>query len=179
MKPEIRLLDKTFSPYLAEDKLMARIDVLAKELERDYSDSEVIFLSVLNGAFMFTSDLMKSMEINLEISFVKLSSYQGMKSSGVVSELIGLKSEIKNKHVVILEDIVDTGKTVDRLMELLRPKDPRSIEVCTFLFKRSAFEGKEVPKYVGFEIPNKFVVGYGLDYDEAGRNIKELYQLKE
>ena len=102
-----------------------------------------------------------------------------MKSSGVVSELIGLKSEIKIKHVVILEDIVDTGKTVDRLMELLKPKDPLSIEVCTFLFKRSAFEGKEVPKYVGFEIPNKFVVGYGLDYDEAGRNIKELYQLKE
>ena len=179
MKPEIRLLDKTFSPYLAEDKIMARIDVLANELERDYSDREVIFLSVLNGAFMFTSDLMKSMEINLEISFVKLSSYQGMKSSGVVSELIGLKSEIKNKHVVILEDIVDTGKMVDRLMELLRPKDPRSLEVCTFLFKRRAFEGKEVPKYVGFEIPNKFVVGYGLDYDEAGRNIKELYQLKE
>ena len=128
---------------------------------------------------MFTSDLMKSLDINLEISFVKLASYEGTKSSGVVRELIGLNNKIKDRHVVILEDIVDTGKTVDRLMELLKPEGARSIEVCTLLFKKSAFEGKEAPKYVGFEIPNKFVVGYGLDYDEAGRNIKELYQLKE
>jgi hypoxanthine phosphoribosyltransferase len=179
MQSEIRLLDKTFSPYLAEDKIMARIDVLANELQRDYSNKEVVFLSVLNGAFMFTSDLMKSLDINLEISFVKLSSYDGTKSSGVVRELIGLNNKIKDRHVVILEDIVDTGRTVDRLIELLKPKGAGSIEVCTLLFKKSAFEGKEVPKYVGFEIPNKFVVGYGLDYDEAGRNIKELYQLKE
>jgi hypoxanthine phosphoribosyltransferase len=158
---------------------MARIDVLANELQRDYSNKEVVFLSVLNGAFMFTSDLMKSLDINLEISFVKLSSYDGTKSSGVVRELIGLNNKIKDRHVVILEDIVDTGRTVDRLIELLKPKGAGSIEVCTLLFKKSAFEGKEVPKYVGFEIPNKFVVGYGLDYDEAGRNIKELYQLKE
>jgi hypoxanthine phosphoribosyltransferase len=158
---------------------MARIDVLANELQRDYSNKEVVFLSVLNGAFMFTSDLMKSLDINLEISFVKLSSYDGTKSSGVVRELIGLNNKIKDRHVVILEDIVDTGRTVDRLIELLKPKGAGSIEVCTLLFKQSAFEGKEVPKYVGFEIPNKFVVGYGLDYDEAGRNIKELYQLKE
>tara|TARA_B100001287_G_scaffold276549_1_gene287839 strand:- start:1590 stop:2129 length:540 start_codon:yes stop_codon:yes gene_type:complete len=178
MKPEIRLLDKTFSPYLAEEKIMARIDTLAKELERDYLDKEVIFLSVLNGAFMFTSDLMKSLDITLEISFVKLSSYQGTKSSGVVNELIGLNSKIKDKHVVIIEDIVDTGKTVNRLMDLLKPNVPRSIEVCTLLFKPTAFEGNELPKYVGFEIPNTFVVGFGLDYDEAGRNIKELYQLK-
>tara|TARA_B100000767_G_C19741115_1_gene526209 strand:- start:980 stop:1519 length:540 start_codon:yes stop_codon:yes gene_type:complete len=179
MQSEIRLLDKTFSPYLAADKIMARIEVLANELQRDYSDKKVIFLSVLNGAFMFTSDLMKSLDINLEISFVKLASYEGTKSSGVVRELIGLNNKIKDRHVVILEDIVDTGKTVDRLMELLKPEGARSIEVCTLLFKKSAFEGKEAPKYVGFEIPNKFVVGYGLDYDEAGRNIKELYQLKE
>jgi hypoxanthine phosphoribosyltransferase len=158
---------------------MARIDVLANELQRDYSNKEVVFLSVLNGAFMFTSDLMKSLDINLEISFVKLSSYDGTKSSGVVRELIGLNNKIKDRHVVILEDIVDTGRTVDRLIELLKPKGAGSIEVCTLLFKKSAFEGKEVPKYVGFEIPNKFVVGYGLDYDEAGRNITELYQLKE
>tara|TARA_B100000900_G_C20143110_1_gene538757 strand:- start:9 stop:548 length:540 start_codon:yes stop_codon:yes gene_type:complete len=179
MKAEIRLIDKTFSPYLAEDKIMARIDVLAKELRQDYLDSEVVFLSVLNGAFMFTSDLMKSLDINLEISFIKLASYHGTKSSGVVRELIGLNKDINDKHVVIIEDIVDTGTTVDRLMELLESHGAKSIEVCTLLFKRSAFAGQKIPKYVGFEIPNKFVVGYGLDYDEAGRNIKELYQLKE
>ena len=179
MKPEIRLLDKTFSPYLDAEKIMSRIDVLAIELQRDYTHKNVLFLSVLNGAFMFTSDLMKALDLKLEISFIKLSSYQGTKSSGVVRELIGLNSSIEGKYIVILEDIVDTGTTVSRLMELLKPQNPKSIEVCTLLFKKSAFEGQEPPKYVGFEIPNKFVVGYGLDYDESGRNIKELYQLKE
>lgn len=158
---------------------MSRIDVLATELQRDYTHRNVLFLSVLNGAFMFTSDLMKALDLKLEISFIKLSSYQGTKSSGVVRELIGLNSSIEGKYIVILEDIVDTGTTVNRLMELLKPLNPKSIEVCTLLFKKSAFEGQEPPKYVGFEIPNKFVVGYGLDYDESGRNIKELYQLKE
>jgi|TARA_B100001063_G_scaffold244137_1_gene276244 hypoxanthine phosphoribosyltransferase len=179
MKPEIRLLDKTFSPYLGEDQILDRIKIIANDLERDYADKDVVFLSVLNGAFMFTSDLMKSLEMSLEISFVKLSSYQGTKTSGIVRELIGLNKNIKDKHVVIVEDIVDTGKTIDRLMELLKPKGAVSIETCTLLFKPTAFEGQMAPKYVGFEIPNKFVVGYGLDYDEAGRNIKELYQLKE
>ena len=179
MKPEIRLLDKTFYPYLAADEIMNRVAILANDLEQDYSDKDVIFLSVLNGAFMFTSDLMKSLEMNLEISFVKLASYQGTESSGIVRELIGLNKNIKDKHVVILEDIVDTGNTIDKFMELLKPHGAHSIEVCTLLFKPTAFEGQKAPKYVGFEIPNKFVVGYGLDYDEAGRNIKELYQLKE
>tara|TARA_B100000614_G_scaffold157618_1_gene139523 strand:- start:945 stop:1484 length:540 start_codon:yes stop_codon:yes gene_type:complete len=179
MKPEIRLIDKTFSLYLAEDKIMARIAALAKELQQDYLGRDVIFLSVLNGAFMFTSDLMKSLDMNLEISFIKLASYQGTKTSGVVRELIGLNKDIKDKHVIIVEDIVDTGTTVDKLMELMESHGAKSIEVCTLLFKESAFAGQKIPKYVGFEIPNKFVVGYGLDYDEAGRNIKELYQLKE
>ena len=179
MNPEIRLLDKTFYPYLSADQIKDRIETLAKELERDYAGKSVIFLSVLNGAFMFTSDLMKRLDINLEISFVKLSSYHGTKTSGVVRELIGLNKNIKGLHVVIIEDIVDTGKTIDRLMELLMTEGAKSIETCTLLFKKSAFQGIEGPKYVGFEIPNKFVVGYGLDYNEAGRNIKELYQLKE
>jgi len=179
MKPEISLIDKTFSLYLAEDKIMARIAALAKELQQDYLGREVIFLSVLNGAFMFTSDLMKSLDMNLEISFIKLASYQGTKTSGVVRELIGLNKDIKDKHVIIVEDIVDTGTTMDKLMELMESRGAKSIEVCTLLFKESAFAGQKIPKYVGFEIPNKFVVGYGLDYDEAGRNIKELYQLKE
>jgi hypoxanthine phosphoribosyltransferase len=179
MKPEIRLLDKIFSPYLSADQIKDRIETIAKELERDYSGKSVIFLSVLNGAFMFTSDLMKCLDINLEISFVKLSSYQGTKTSGVVRKLIGLNKNIKDRHVVIIEDIVDTGKTIDRLIGLLMTGGAKSIETCTLLFKKSTFQGIEAPRYVGFEIPNKFVVGYGLDYNEAGRNIKELYQLKE
>jgi hypoxanthine phosphoribosyltransferase len=179
MNRDISLLDKTFTPYLSSESIRNRIHALATQLNADYKGESVVFIGVLNGAFMFASDLMKGLDLNLEISFVKVSSYSGTQSSGIVKELIGLNNSINDKHVIVIEDIVDTGRTADKLFELLHEKTPRSIEMCTLLFKPNAFEGKMVPKYVGFKIPNKFVVGFGLDYDEVGRNLNEIYQLKE
>ncbi len=179
MKKEIHLFDKSFVPYLEEHVIANRIQELASELKTHYENKNILFLSVLNGSFMFASDLMKCIEMPVEISFVKLSSYEGTSSSGQVHELIGLNEEIKGKHIVILEDIVDTGLTVDKVKTMIRLKHPESIEVCTLLFKEDAFKGDVPPKYFGFKIPNKFVVGYGLDYNELGRNIREIYQLKE
>jgi hypoxanthine phosphoribosyltransferase len=179
MKKEIHLFDKSFVPYLDEQLIANRIKELAAELKEHYKNKNILFLSVLNGSFMFTSDLMKCIDISVEVSFVKLSSYEGTSSSGHVHELIGLNEDIKGKHIVILEDIVDTGLTVERVMKMIQTKDPESMEVCTLLYKEAAFEGEIPPKYFGFKIPNKFVVGYGLDYNELGRNLREIYQLKE
>ena len=179
MAKEIHIIDKTFVPYLGEDEILSRVKELALELKTDYKEDTILFLSVLNGSFMFTSDLMKSMDDEVELSFIKLSSYEETSSTGQVHELIGLNQNVQGKHVVILEDIVDTGLTVQRVIKMLKMQNPRSVEVCTLLFKPDAFKGEHAPKYFGFKIPNKFVVGYGLDYKELGRNYKEIYQLKE
>ena len=179
MTGEIRLIDKTFVPYLREDQLLKRIGEIAGQIRSDYGSENVLFLSVLNGAFMFTSDLMKCLDGDVELSFIKLSSYDGVESTGKVYELIGLNQNVQGKHIVVIEDIVDTGLTVERVSNMLKLQNPLSVEVCTLLYKPEAFKGDEVPKYYGFEIPNKFVVGYGLDYNELGRNFKEIYQLKE
>ena len=179
MTREIRLIDKTFVPYLREDQLLKRIGEIAAQIRSDYGSENVLFLSVLNGAFMFTSDLMKSLDGDVELSFIKLSSYEGLESTGKVYELIGLNQNVQGKHIVVIEDIVDTGLTVERVSNMLKLQNPLSVEVCTLLYKPEAFKGDEAPKYYGFEIPNKFVVGYGLDYNELGRNLKEIYQLKE
>ena len=179
MASEIRLLDKTFVPYLSEDELLIRIREVAEQIHSDYGNENVLFLSVLNGSFMFTSDLMKCLDGGVELSFIKLSSYDGLESTGKVYELIGLNQNVQGKHIVVIEDIVDTGLTVQRVINMLELQNPLSVEVCTLLYKPQAYKGDEAPKYYGFEIPNKFVVGYGLDYKEIGRNLKEIYQLKE
>ncbi len=179
MKKEIHLIDKTFVPYLDEKVIAARIKELAADIEKHYNEKSILFLSVLNGSFMFTSDLMKCMEKEVEVTFVKLSSYEGTSTTGQVHELIGLQEDLKGKHILILEDIVDTGLTVEKLMKMILPMTPASLEVCTLLYKEEAFKGETPPKYYGFKIPNKFVVGYGLDYNELGRNFKEIYQLKD
>ena len=127
---------------------------------------------------MFTSDLMKNITKQAEISFIKVSSYSGTSTTGRVDELIGLATSITDKHIIVVEDIVDTGITIDKVITLLNASNPASISVCTFLYKPSAFKGNNVPAYVGFEIPNKFVVGYGLDYNQLGRNLDSLYELK-
>lgn len=179
MANEIRLIDKTFVPYLREKELLARIGEIAGQIRSDYGTENVLFLSVLNGAFMFTSDLMKCLDGEVELSFIKLSSYDGVESTGKVYELIGLNQNVQGKHIIVIEDIVDTGLTVERVINMLELQNPLSVEVCTLLYKPEAFKGNEAPKYFGFEIPNKFVVGYGLDYNQLGRNFKEIYQLKE
>lgn len=176
---QIQIHDKTFSSFLDEELILARIKNLAETLEFDYKEKDLLFVAILNGAFMFASDLMKNLNRNVEISFVKVSSYKGTQTSGRVDELIGLNNQMEGRNVVVLEDIVDTGITIDKVVSLIRANDPASVEVCTLLYKPEAHKGKFKPKYIGFEIPDKFVVGYGLDYNEQGRNLNELYQLKE
>jgi hypoxanthine phosphoribosyltransferase len=174
----IQLHDKLFIPYLSESEILVAVDSLADRINTDYEGKELIFLSVLNGAFMFTSDLMKRVTLPCEISFMKVSSYVGTGTTGRVDELIGLTGTVKDRHVIIIEDIVDTGITIDKVIKLLSIQEPASIEVCATLFKKEAYRGIHPPKYYGFEIPNKFVVGYGLDYDQHGRNLSAIYQVK-
>lgn len=175
----IHLNDKTFEVFIREDEISKEISCLAETINKEYQDKEIVFIAILNGAFMFASDLIKSITNPCEISFVKVSSYSGTTSKGRVDELIGLNMDLENKHVIILEDIVDTGITIDKIITLMSAESPASVKVCTLLYKPSAFLGKKEPDFVGFSIPNKFVVGYGLDYNEKGRNLREIYQLKE
>ena len=176
----IQINDKSFEVFIRENELQEKIKMLAARINDEYQGKEVIFIAILNGAFMFAADLLKSITLPCEISFVKVSSYHGgMSTTGRVDELIGLNASIENKEVIILEDIVDTGITIDKIITLLKAESPASVKVCTLLYKPDAFKGKKAPELVGITIPNKFVVGYGLDYDEKGRNLREIYQLKE
>lgn len=170
--------DKTFELFIRNDEIQAKIQTLASEINAEYAGKELVFIAVLNGAFMFAADLMKRIDLACEISFIKVSSYHGTASTGRVDEVIGLTTVIKNKHVILVEDIVDTGITMNKLFTLLQEEHPASIEIATLLYKPEAFKGKHVPKMVGFSIPNSFVVGYGLDYNEHGRNTEHIYQLK-
>lgn len=174
----IQLQDKTFEIFISPEEIQQEIQALARQLNADYAGKDVLFLSVLNGSFMFAADLFKKIMVSCEISFVKVSSYHGTSTSGRVDELIGLNADITDRHVVILEDIVDTGITIDKVITLLRAHAPASVKIATLLYKPEAFKGKNTPHYVGFSIPDKFVVGYGLDYNEKGRNLEAIYQLK-
>lgn len=175
----IRVHDKTFEPYLGAEQIAQTIKRLAGEIDRDYSDKRPLFIAVLNGAFMFASDLFKHLTIDAEICFIKLASYKGTKSTGRVLTAIGLDNEVYQRHVVILEDIVDTGKTLTEFMPQLVHQQPASIKICALLHKPEATVNPLDINYLGFTIPNKFVVGYGLDYDGLGRNIPEIYKLTE
>lgn len=175
----IQIVDKTFETFLSAEKIQDEIQSVANRINADYAGKEVVFIAVLNGSFMFASDLFKRITLDCEISFVKVSSYKGTTaSSGRVDELIGLNTNIEGKNVIILEDIVDTGITIDKIFTLLRAHQPTSVKIATLLYKPDAFKGKNAPHYVGFLIPNFFVVGFGLDYNEKGRNLDAIYKLK-
>lgn len=174
----ITIHEKAFEKYLEEEAIQKEIARIANEISRDYEGKEPFFIGILNGCFRFASDLMKYMEFNSEINFVKLASYRGTESTGKIKDLIALNADIRGKHVVILEDIVDTGHTLEYLTEKLLSKEPASLKVASLLYKPDAFIGSVKPDYVGFEIPNLFVVGYGLDYDGLGRNLNDIYQIK-
>lgn len=174
----IRILDKSFDVFIEEDELQAEIRSLAEQINKDFEGQVVLFIAVLNGAFMFAADLMKSISLECEISFVKMSSYKGVQSTGQVNELIGLNADLKGKKVILLEDIVDTGLTMDKILSLVESHEPSTVKICTLLYKPTAFKGKNEPHYVGFSIPDAFVVGYGLDYNERGRNLGSVYQIK-
>lgn len=175
----IEVLDKSFEIFIDKDEIAQKVSSVADRINKDYHGKEVIFIAVLNGAFMFASDLLKNIHLSCEISFVKMSSYQGTQTTGVVDELLGLNTDVEGKDVIIIEDIVDTGHTIEKIISLLNVKKPNSVEICTLLYKPAAFKGTSKPTYVGFDIPNAFVVGYGLDYNEKGRNLDALYQIRE
>ncbi|MEN9399719.1 MAG: hypoxanthine phosphoribosyltransferase [Bacteroidota bacterium] len=175
----ITLHDKVFEPFILEDEILDRIGAIGATLSAEYAEKKPLIIAVLNGSFMVAADLMKSISIDCEISFVKVSSYHGTTSTGRVDELIGLNTAIRGRHIILLEDIVDTGVTVDKVLKLLSAAGPASVKTCTLLFKPDAFKGKKTPDYIGFSVPELFVVGYGLDYDELGRNLRDIYKLKQ
>ncbi len=175
----IQVLDKTFEVFIKSEEIQREVLSLATEINQDLRDEDVVFIAVLNGSFMFAADLMKSVSLPSEISFVKMSSYHGTESSGRVDELIGLNNDVKGKTVVIVEDIIDSGITMEKMISLIEMEEPKQLKICTLLYKPEAFKGTRPPDYVGFSIPNAFVVGYGLDYNEKGRNLDAIYQIKE
>jgi hypoxanthine phosphoribosyltransferase len=173
----IKVHDKSFETYLSEEIILKRVKELAADITKDYAGKRPLFIAILNGSFMFASDLFKQLNIEAELCFIKLASYKGMKSSGNVVTSIGLDDDLFGKEVVIVEDIVDTGKTLHNFLPKLLHQQPKSLKIVTLLHKSEATEYPLQLDYVGFDIPNKFVVGYGLDYDGLGRNLKEIYQL--
>ena len=175
----IQVLDKTFEPYLKEAAIQEKITELAGQLNKDYAGMRPLFLSILNGSFLFTADLFKQITIEAEVSFIKLASYKGTSSTGNVITAIGLDTNVKDRHIVILEDIIDTGKTLHHYLPQLDSMQPASVKIAVLLNKKEALQYPVKVDYACFDIPNKFVVGYGLDYDGLGRNSKDIYQLKE
>lgn len=175
----IRVHDKEFVPYLSEQTIQERIAELATQISTDFKDREVLFLGILNGSFIFAADLFKRITIPAAISFIKLVSYKGTSSSGTVITSIGLEEDLSGKDVIIVEDIVDTGKTLTEFLPSLVKQNPNSVKICTLLQKPEALQYPLDVDYIGFSIPNKFVVGYGLDYDGLGRNYAEIFQIAE
>ena len=173
----IKIHDKEFEIYLSEEIILKRVKEIAAGINNDYAGKRPLFIAILNGSFMFASDLFKQLNIEAELCFIKLASYKGMKSTGNVITSIGLEVDLFNKEVIIVEDIVDTGKTLHNFLPKLLHQQPASLKIVTLLHKPEATEYPLQLDYVGFEILNKFVVGYGLDYDGLGRNLKEIYQL--
>lgn len=177
MSQVITLKDKQFKPYITQQKIAGAVKNLASAINTDLADEFPVFLAVLNGSFMFASDLLKEITIACEISFIKLASYSGLSSTGNVTELIGLTENISGRTVVIVEDIVDSGITLEKLMGVLKNKGVKQIKIATILFKPDSYKKEYQVDYIGFNIPNDFVVGYGLDYEGLGRNLKEIHVL--
>lgn len=176
--PSIKINDLFFDLYLSEEILVERIKLLGIQISEDFAEKDMIVIGVLNGAFIFLADLCRAIATPHQVSFIKINSYEGVKSSGNIKSIIGLNDDLKGKSILIVEDIVDTGTSMDYLISEFLTYEPASISIATLLFKPEAFRFNYVLDYVGFEIPNKFVVGYGLDYDGLGRNLPSIYQLK-
>ncbi len=165
-----------FKCYITHSKIKKRVVELAKAINKEYEGRTPLFIPVLNGSFMFASDLLKNVSIQSNVSFIKIQSYDGMKSSGKTKELIGLDHSIEGRDIIIVEDIIDTGLTMEQLLKAVNKLKPASVKVATLLFKRECLQKPIEPDYVGFEIPGHFVVGYGLDFDGYGRNLKHIYK---
>ncbi|MFD2601316.1 hypoxanthine phosphoribosyltransferase [Flavobacterium suzhouense] len=175
----IQLHDKHFVPFISAAEIDAAIGRLVKQAEEDLKGDIPVFIGVLNGSFMVVSDFVKKYSLPCEVSFVKMSSYEGTASTNSVKQLIGLSKSLEGRSVVIIEDIVDTGNTVAELKKIFEGHNLKQLKIATLFFKPEAYKQDIKLDYIGFEIPDKFIVGYGLDYDELGRNLPEVYQLKE
>ena len=173
----ILLHDKHFIPFITEDEISFAIKAMAKQMDDDFFDEIPVFIGVLNGSFMVLSDLMKNYRGMCEVNFVKMSSYEGTKSTNEVKELIGLNQNLEGRTVVIVEDIVDTGNTIEELKAILKNQNVKHLKIATLFFKPDAYKKDIKLDYVGIRIPDKFIVGFGLDYDGLGRNLKDIYQL--
>jgi len=173
----VKLNDKYFKIFIDRVEIEKAVKEMAVKINEDCAYDIPLFLSVLNGSFMFTSDLLKNIHIPCELSFVKLASYSGLGTTGKVNELIGLNESIKGRNVIILEDIVDTGITLEMLIDALEKYEVKSIKVATLLFKPKAYQKSKHIDYVGIEVGNEFLVGYGLDYNARGRNLADIYKI--
>jgi hypoxanthine phosphoribosyltransferase len=173
----IKIKDKEFGINISSDKIQAAIKKVALNIDKDYAGQQPLFIAILNGSFMFAADLFKYLNIECEISFIKVSSYEGTQTTEKVNELIGLNQDIKGRKIILLEDIVDTGITMDQIIKNLKRLGPSDIKVATLLSKPAAFKNQFIIDYVGIEIPNDFIVGFGLDYDGLGRNFPDIYKI--
>lgn len=175
----IKIKDLSFKPFINEEELQKVIKIVAQKINQEYKGKSPLFLGVLNGSFMFMGDLMKSIDLECLVSFVKLASYEGTESKGSVNQLIGLNESLEGRDVIIVEDIVDTGNTLEKLYQIIEEKNPKSLKIATLLYKPEAYKKEFKIDFVAKEIPNDFVVGYGLDYDGYGRNLSSIYVLNQ
>jgi hypoxanthine phosphoribosyltransferase len=173
----INVKDKSFSLFIPEKEILKEVKRIATQINRDYAGKEPVFLAVLNGSFVFAADLMKEVNLPCEISFVKMASYQGVNTTGQIREVIGLNVDLTDRPVIVVEDIVDTGLTMAHMLEVLKKQNPASIDICTLLLKPGKLQVDLNIRYCCLEIPNDFIVGYGLDYDGYGRNTRDIYTL--
>lgn len=176
---EITLDDKTFRLTMPEAEILGHIQAIARRINEDYRGRRPLFLSVLNGSFMFTSDLMKEIDLECEVSFVKLASYEGTMSTGHVHEVIGINENLCGRDIIIVEDIVESGKTMHQMLDSLANRHPASVRICTLFFKPSKMTEDIKVEYPALVIPDDFIVGYGLDYNQLGRNLRDIYTIME
>ena len=175
----VQIKDKRFKTFISEDEIQQRVKAVADRINHDMEGKKPLLLAVLNGSFVFAADLMRHITIPCEISFVKLASYEGTVSTGKVVEVMGLNEDITGRDVIIVEDIVDTGKTMERMLDTLGTRNPNSLHICTLLLKPEKLKIPLNIEYAAMKIPNDFIVGYGLDYDQEGRNLRDIYTLVE
>ena len=175
----VKIKDKTFKTSIPEAQILERVKAVAERINTDMADKNPLLLAMLNGSFVFAADLMREITVPCEISFVKMSSYHGTSSTGKVKQLLGLNEDIKGRTVIIVEDIVESGLTLKTLLEILKEKEPADVQICTLLFKPDCLQVPLDIKYVAMEIPNDFILGYGLDYDQQGRNLRDIYTVVE
>ena len=175
---QVTIKDKTFETYIPEAEILKKVKAVAERINRDMAGKNPLFLAVLNGSFIFAADLMREITIPCEISFVKLASYQGTTSTGKVHEVIGISEDLTGRTVVIVEDIVDTGLTMKQMIESLGTRNPAAVHICTLLVKPGKLQVPLNIEYAAMEIPNDFILGYGLDYDQQGRTLRDIYRIK-